>query len=63
MPLLDNITITLPDMQNIMEACQQEGYNGTIKIIDAGAWYTVRDSDDMSIKDIRKVPRDPEEQT
>lgn len=61
MPLLDNITITLPDMQNIMEVCRQEAYNGTIKIIDAGEWYTVRDSDDMLIKDIRKVTREPEE--
>ena len=56
MPALDNIIISLEDLQEIQDRVRQTGHTGTIKIIDTISSYTVRDANEMFIVDVPKTP-------
>lgn len=56
MPALDNIIISLEDLQEIQDRVRQTGHTGTIKIIDTINSYTVRDTNEMFIVDVMKQP-------
>jgi hypothetical protein len=56
MPALDNITVSLEDLQEIMDRVRDTRHTGPIKIIDTINSYTVRDTNEMFIVDVMKRP-------
>lgn len=59
MPLQDQITLQLTDLDNIVQAIiEKKPAGGIIRIIDNGAYLTLRDKDSFLISSIKKTPHE-----
>lgn len=56
MGLLDKITLTPTDLENIMDAIQQKKHNAAIEIIDTNGNITIRDLGGFTVAEIKKDP-------